>query len=360
MAILDLLKKIGLEGRIYAAGRPLADSDIDPDFRRSALNPALLHENPPPKNGIIDIRVVSQDPLFKYFLDGSRLTYKVAEYASAGGEYLPLVAGQIRCGATVRTNGRMKSFKILSENAVAYTSINQEDIEEVESQIRQMRPRYGTQIPWRFHRYESASGTDRPEDLGIAKIQAVMRALEIDLLGEMVQQKQLLNAGSMLIIDGSLQFPPSMADDVLFENVIGVSKSFNPNLAVLKKDNTIGKLLVGLEHGQRTAVFKYPNPRAQAEQRTIGVWYIRIRDRMRMSNPLDGIVKLEKVAIGEEIESGFDSEAINNISAAILLERNVTCHGKDKRWHSHLYPVYLTEEMLKSSFLNSNLFLNLF
>ena len=77
-------------------------------------------------------------------------------------------------------------------------------------------------------------------------------------------------------------------------------------------------------------------------------------------NPLDGIVKVEKIAITEdEKELGFDTDRIDTISHAILCERNVTCHGKDSRWCNHLYPIYLTEKMLKESFINEKVFLNI-
>jgi hypothetical protein len=80
-----------------------------------------------------------------------------------------------------------------------------------------------------------------------------------------------------------------------------------------------------------------------------------------MTNPLDGIVKIEKIAIdNHEKEEGFESGLVDNISKSIISERNVTCHGKDTRWPNHIYPMYLTEKMLKESFLSSHYFLNLF
>jgi hypothetical protein len=75
---------------------------------------------------------------------------------------------------------------------------------------------------------------------------------------------------------------------------------------------------------------------------------------------LEGVVKLEKMALEENIENGFETDLIDNISRSILSERNPTCHGKDNRWANHLYPMYLTEKILKSSFLSDSFFMNLF
>ncbi len=62
-----------------------------------------------------------------------------------------------------------------------------------------------------------------------------------------------LKTDQMLIVDGSLQFS-NVYDDNIFANVIGISKSFNPNLqGILKsKNKQIGNHLTILEFGERT------------------------------------------------------------------------------------------------------------
>ena len=62
----------------------------------------------------------------------------------------------------------------------------------------------------------------------------------------------------------------------------------------------------------------------------------------------------------EEFESGFESDVIDNISCSLLEECTPTCHGKDERWAAHLYPVYLTETMVKASFMGDLAFINQF
>ena len=46
--------------------------------------------------------------------------------------------------------------------------------------------------------------------------------------------------------------------------------------------------------------------------------------------------------------------------AHLMNERNPVCYGTDGRWANHIYPIYLTERYIKSQYLSSNLFLELF
>ena len=71
-----------------------------------------------------------------------------------------------------------------------------------------------------------------------------------------------------------------------------------------------------------------------------------------MSNPLAGIIKVEVLANGDEQENGLDRDRVDQLSALILSERNVTPYGSDNRWANHIYPIYLTELYLKSGFLS--------
>ena len=100
---------------------------------------------------------------------------------------------------------------------------------------------------------------------------------------------------------------------------------------------------------------------SEDEQVFFAVWYVRIRDRKYTNSPYDGILKIEKIlTTNEEVTHGLDSELIDHITANILNERNPVCWGSDSRWANHLYPVYLTERFVKSLFIGSNYFLNIF
>lgn len=92
------------------------------------------------------------------------------------------------------------------------------------------------------------------------------------------------------------------------------------------------------------------------------MWYIRLRDRKHTRSAFDGIVKVEKLlTTHDELTCGhMASYEIDTLSAYILNERYPACYGSDSRWASHIYPVYLTEQYIKSKYLSTESFLHLF
>ncbi len=86
----------------------------------------------------------------------------------------------------------------------------------------------------------------------------------------------------------------------MFYNVVGVSKSFDPMLPTSNKNKRggtqIGAELLKLKYGQRTPVFLKEN----SKHRKFGFWYLRIRPKNKVSGPLEGIIKIEKMAVLEE------------------------------------------------------------
>ena len=189
-----------------------------------------------------------------------------------------------------------------------------------------------------------------------------MHDMEIRILDTMVSS-DTLEPDKMLVVDGPLQFlkqdtgKPEFAD--MFYNVVGVSKSFDPMLPTSDKSKRggvqIGAELLKLEYGERTPVFLKENSR----HRLFGCWYLRVRPRNRVQSPLQGIVKIEKMA-GPDDEDGLQSALVDNISLSILSECSPTCYGRDDRWASHLYPIYLTETLIKASFESDVVFINKF
>lgn len=293
--------------------------------------------------------------LFKYFIDGSRKTYKIGDIITTDNKFVPAVAGQIGAVCCFRNKDRkLNLFDIKKRNILMlYDSIQDLDFERIK-ELFEKQTSSRVLIEVEKYSYDKMKD-DAPTNAAVAALQKNMRDLEIMLLMEMVKSKTL-NTDEMLVIDGSLQFLTQKFDPNIFYNVVGISKSFNPNLTgILKGKTHIGVLLAKLEFGERTAVFKY-----DTKKYAIGAWYLRIRERKNVRDPLGGVVKIEKMALQENLEMGFNSSLIDNISASILAERNPTCHGNDDRWPNHLYPIYLTERILKASFLSDYYFMNLF
>jgi len=306
--------------------------------------------------------VKTESPLFKYFLDGSRRTYKVVDFASTDGKYLPIVAAQLGTAVSLRENNTIKNLRLTKLNVLALPDRLGGEFDKIKSEITSVE-KNRIKID-RVLKYRHQANMDRPpENLAIAKIQSEMLDEEIVLVNEMVTSN-ILKTNQMLIIDGSLQYTNiEPGQEYIFHNVIGISKSFNPNLQGILRTKTkeIGFYLTSLRYGERTPVYQYQPDSGRRIKSTIGAWYLRIRKRENTSGPLEGIIKVEKIATTDtEKEDGFESDLIDEISRAILLERNVTCHGKDDRWANHLYPIYLTELYIKSNFLSDKFFLSIF
>lgn len=302
---------------------------------------------------------------FSYFMDGSRRTYKIGDIVIDGKKIYPVVVAQIRAGCTERDNQkklhsngiiRRKNLLLLSDK------LNSVDFQEI--RLRIIRTKIAQELNLDVVNYHfEPEKHNVPVNAAIAKANAMMHDMEIEILSNMVQSNTL-EPDRMLIVDGPLQFigqdtgKSEFAD--MFYNVVGVSKSFNPMLPTsgkAKRGGTqIGAELLKLEYGERTPVFLKENDR----HRRFGVWYLRIRPKNRVSNPLEGIIKIEKMVLEDYFDSGIPTDVVDTISLSLLNEGSPTCYGRDERWASHLYPVYLTETLIKSSFESDLVFIHNF
>jgi hypothetical protein len=352
-------------GKCFYSDRYTLDHLIPPEYQDKDEefkgDKVFETDNYTGKNRLLEYNE-STSSLFSYFLDGTRRTYKIADFASRDNKYLPIVAGQIGTAVCFRKNKKLKKYKLLKKNVLAVPDRLGGEFDTIRNEIKKIQ-RYNHSIN-EIVKYQYRPNPERPfENLAIAKIQFEMLNMEIELISEMVNSNKL-HSNKMLVIDGSLQFSCVKEDDEnIFRNVIGVSKTFNPHLQdILKtKKKEIGHHLANLKFGERTSVYKYEPEGKRKKKIKIGAWYLRIREKKYSKNPLDGVIKIEKIATtNNEKEDGFDTYDIDEISRAILLERNVTCFGNDERWANHLYPIYLTELLLKNSFASSQYFLNIF
>ena len=317
-------------------------------------------------------------PLIRFFLDGSRHVFKVDDIAY-NKQVFPVVAGQIGVGCCKRENKRMSKELFYRElvlslpdkaNAdgwddAAFFKSKVDRINESE-ELKRLKLQFSAILP-----YKTTAAKDvrvKLEDLAIAKIQDYMVEAEKRMVAELVK-KNKLDQDSYLLKDGSLEYPkmssgiPSLRSLQQIKHnynwVIGVSKSFNPELCFDHTGKPNSNYIANLPVFHRTPVARYTSSRVGSDV-TFGIWYIRLRDKRRTQTPFDGVVKVEKIMMDEEIDHGINSDIIDLISANILNERNPTCYGADKRWANHLYPVFLTESFVKSQYISTEMFLHLF
>jgi len=301
---------------------------------------------------------------FSFFMDGSRRTYKIGDIVLEGRKIYPVVVAQVCAGCTKRDlNKKVNAYgEIRRKNLLLLSDkINEVDFLEIRERI--LKTQTAQELHLDVVRYSFDPSKDNiPVNAAIAKANTIMHDMEINILDNIVKSGTL-DTDKMLIVDGPLQFikqdtgKPEFAD--LFYNVVGVSKSFDPMLPTSSKakrgSTQIGAELIKLDYGERTPVFLKEN----SKHRKFGCWYLRIRPKNRVSNPLEGIIKIEKMATVDD-ENGLDTSIVDNISLSLLNEASPSCYGKDARWASHLYPIYLTETLIKSSFDSDLVFINKF
>jgi hypothetical protein len=311
-----------------------------------------LFESPSPSSGAIRVPEITTSipSILRYFLDGSRRTYQIADLL-VRGRYLPLIAGQVGVGVVLRDSSEdsVKPIRDLCSfrNVLAFPdNFTPEDLRNISEQI------HGESgCEFEVLRYTVKEDHD-PVDLGIAKIMSDMADHELAAVHRLSDMR-LLDSSSVLVKDGPLRYKNIKGrgfDVTQFRNVIGLSKTFRPSFAIGtgRRKRDVGAITASLGMGERTPVFK-----TLEEDRYIGMWYLRMRPPARMTNPLQGIVKVESYAIDDrEAQDGLDAERVNTISAHLLRERNVTPYGRDGRWASHIYPIFAAESFIKASFLS--------
>ena len=310
---------------------------------------------------------------FSFFMDGSRRTYKIGDMVIDGKKIYPVVVAQVRAGCTERSAGKklLACGEVARKNLLLLSDkINDVDFAEIRQRIQKTQMAQDLHLDVIKYHFDPMKDSV-PINAAIAKANTMMHNMEIDILESMVGS-DLLEPDRMLIVDGPLQFirqdtgKAEFAD--MFYNVVGVSKSFDPMLPTSSRARRggaqIGAELLKLEYGERTPVFLKENSR----HRKFGCWYLRIRPKSRVSNPLEGIIKIEKMATledyanedGEIDDHGLKTAVVDTISLSLLNEGAPTCYGRDERWASHLYPIYLTERLIKSSFESDMVFISRF
>lgn len=335
-------------------------------------------ETVPPKGSVNIVnyakKIANEKPLFSYFLDGSRRTFKVDDIAYNNQVY-PVIAGQIGISCCTRVDKEMKPFDFERRLVIALPKVaNQMDWKKelfftnLKNKVN-TSPKLQKQVleftdikPYSTKREDG----EKLENKGIAVIQDLMIEREIDMVSRLVA-KGRINQDNYLLKDGSLEYKvdhlKSERDKRKFQSnfswVVGVSKSFNPENCKDKSGKNNSNVIADLPLYHRTPVSMYSSPRLEGMK--YAVWYIRIRDKKYTTNTFDGILKIEKILVtDEQIKNGLDTEEVDLISANIVIERNPVCYGSDFRWANHLYPVYVTETFAKSKYLSNTMFLNLF
>ncbi len=323
----------------------------------------------------------SSRPIFTLFLDGSRHVYKIDDIA-IGKKIFPVLAGQIIVGCCERKDrDSFKPFNKIHPKIVMALPDDFDVDDEGENFCRLWcekinenlsESRIPTSLGLNINKillYKTDkkdkynSDKDNYKNRGTAKIQAEMTDEEQELVAELCRQNKL-DDEHYLIKDGSLEYNPSFSNNskensaLLRENykyVVGVSKSFDPELLPDFQGHKLSKTIASLNPYERTKAYKYIS---DANGVQYAVWYLRLRNSDFRETHFSDVVKCEMVMINEEEQ--ISSDLINVISANLIKEAYPVCYGKDLRWGNHLYPVFLTESYCKSKYYSPEILLNIF
>lgn len=317
--------------------------------------------------------------IFTYFLDGSRRVFKVDDI-SYNKQVFPVIAGQIGVGCCKRIDKKILPEKFYGELVLSLPDKSNSDGWDDEAVFAALTKKVNGAINFNklqkiefnailpYKTSKDISLDSKLEDRGIAMIQDYMIESEKKLVAELVKDRKL-NQNNYLLKDGSLEYKPmnkGKEDLRLLQKiknnykwVVGVSKQFNPESLKDHTGKTNANYIADLPVYHRTPVARYENREFLGDVQ-FAVWYVRLREKKNTLTPFDGVVKVEKILMDSEKDNGIDSDTIDLITANIINERNPVCYGTDKRWANHLYPVFLTETFVKSKYISSELFLNLF
>jgi len=308
-------------------------------------NPKNIYRKTPPISR-------KEKHLFRFFIDGSIRTYFLGT-GIEGRRSFPIELAQIGAAVVKREeDGSLTVFKQKQRILLLLPKQNQGISDTLWNQIRNIdKPDYFEVIDFTLSDRLADAKKD-PRDKAGAKARSEMHKLEIELIKS---TESLRNENTWLILDGAVRF---VEDDIWnsWRNtpyLIGVAKSFRKdptfqygNKITDRKDIT--NILASLPYAHRTVAFN-------AYDGLIAFWYVRLREQKELDYPLMGVVKVE---IPCPNKKGISSDLADLISSVLVAERNVTPYGLDRRWHCELYPIYITERVIKNKFFSRDVLMS--
>ncbi|RMH30836.1 MAG: hypothetical protein D6690_18075 [Nitrospirae bacterium] len=296
----------------------------------------------------------TEEHVFRYFVDGSVKTFFLGTLVEHERN-TPVLLGQIGAAAVKREGDGRVHVRPADFRRQIILLINKEQVSDaVWNNTEAALSNVCSAIPMRmvdtkeddaYNNSKSFGNTKEPRSRAAHKANWEMRLLERDLLRDLLAEYD--TSGAYIAIDGGLgkEFKLNEFD----RGFVGVIKNFSKEqvFELTSRGRTVRKslfeMLAALQVNQRTAAF------ARGDGHVV-FWYLRIRPQTYLEYPMMGVMKIEYPNPRREI---VDSQLIDHLSRALIAERTVTPHGKDQRWHAHLYPIYLAEQVIKNGFYSN-------
>ena len=345
------LAVLATEGRVLpATGQAiidLASTDADETYDRLTSETSVVEGIWETRRSLYQpVRPIprSERHLLRYFLDGSTRTYFIGTVLEQERSSPVQIAQVGAAGVHREGDGRLRAVKVRLKFVLLLdkSSLSEQLWNRLEQTVRQ--------VPNCILRATSdddpyGKGVQEKRSRGAHKANWAMREEEIALARDDLAHRSL---DQWLVSDGGLG---NEYVDWQGAPLIGVAKSFQRDLQFKLGSGPRGRtlnlyqLLSSLEEGHRTAVF--PRWAGEAREGKIVFWYVRIRPQRGLDYPLMGVVKVEMPNPSRE---AIESDLADLISGTVVAERSVTPHGRDSRWHAHLYPISIAERVIKDQF----------
>lgn len=280
--------------------------------------------------------------LFRFFIDGSIRTYFLAT-GIEGTRTFPIELAEIGASVVAREEkGRLRIHKNNHRILLLIPKGARGVSDTVWNQLKQLNNPTSLIEIIDFDVADVLSGDAKkdPRDKAGGKARFFMHEMEIELIKS---TDEFRDESNWLILDGAVK----LGDFVSAPFLIGVAKSFSKEPLFYfggkkseKRDVTT--ILAGLPYAYRTAAFK-------AYGGQVAFWYVRMWEQKDLDYPLMGVVKVELPCPDKK---PVPSELVDLLSRALVAERSVTPYGLDRRWHCHIYPIFMAERTIKSLFFS--------
>ncbi len=313
-------------------------------------------EAPRPSARFLPVPEIAEDDplLFRFFVDGSQRITNAGYVVDTKNRYLPLVIAQIGVATTELCRSRIRLKHYDTTNTLLFPdSFSAEDLVDAEEVACTAAKTSRLPLDLVFDRYEVDDTDSRPPvDRARARVLHKMHSMEVDRIVSLARTGDI-SRDALLLIDGSIEFyVDTDRHKEAFRNVVGVAKSFDLHRPYL---TGTGAERVGAVISRVPTAHRTPARGTSHRNLTIASWYLRLYGRSRMASleyP-DGVVKIEVFPDDPSHDSPtIDAARCNRISEHVLALRAPATPNNDARWASHLYPVHLTEQYIKTQFRN--------
>jgi hypothetical protein len=282
--------------------------------------------------------------IFRYFLDGSAKTFYLG-HVCENERQTPVHVSQIGATAVFRDDrGQMHVAR--SKNKILLL-FNRDELSfgpQVEKLIAEAGDNFGfVNLKEDDPQTSGVHAGKEPRSRAAHRANWQMRILEKEIALGLDRKPS-----EWLMLDGGLgsEYAKDWPEG---KEYLGVVKSAWKELKFCVKSGRASKtintfeLLANLKTGCRTLVFALREGR-------IATWFVRIRGPEYLDFPLMGVLRIE---LPNPSMEAVPSAVIDEISGALIAERCVSPHGKDTRWHAHLYAIFLAEQSVKNGFVST-------